>query len=75
METQEEMEMMVKMLNIGMSVLRHRIILIVAMLLTFSLFVWCVYNPDPFRIISATIFGFFSYVVSKGERMPQGDDQ
>lgn len=74
METPEQIEMMVKMLNIGMGVLRHRVILIVGMLLTFSLFVWCVYNPDPFRIIAATIFGFFSYVVSKGEKS-QGDDQ
>jgi hypothetical protein len=68
------MEMMARMLNIGMSVLRHRVILMAAMLMTFSLFVWCVLNPDLTRVLASTIFGFISYMMSKIEQTTQGDD-
>jgi hypothetical protein len=73
--SQEKMEMMARMLNIGMSVLRHRVILMTAMVLTFSLFVWCVVNPDLTRVLSATIFGFISYMMSKNEQQTtQGEE-
>jgi hypothetical protein len=38
---------------------------LLALLLTFVLFAWCVWQPEPFRIVSASIFGFIGYMMTK----------
>lgn len=70
---QMEMELAVKMVNVGLRVLRQRVLMVLAMLLTFVLFAWCVWNPEPFRIVAATIFGFLGFFYTKYEK--QGESQ
>lgn len=47
---------------IGMRVLSARIVLIVAMLLTFSLFAWAMFLPGWERVAAATIFAVLVFI-------------
>ena len=47
---------LLKFLESGMKVLAVRMILIVTLLLTFSLFAWAMYLPDYWRVGCAAIF-------------------
>jgi len=62
---QIEMSLAVKLVNAGLKLLRQRMLRLLALLLTFVLFAWCVWQPEPFRIVSASIFGFIGYMMTK----------
>lgn len=62
---EEQMETMARLVSMGLDALRQRVMLILALILTFGLFAYTVWQPDPFRILAATIFGFTSYIMTK----------
>jgi hypothetical protein len=47
---------LLKFLNAGIRVLSSRLLLIVTLLLTFSLFAWTMIQPDYWRLATASIF-------------------
>lgn len=57
---QSDLGMAIKMVDMGMSVLRVRLITFCCLLLTFGLFAWCAYEPELYRIVSASLFALFS---------------
>jgi hypothetical protein len=52
----EDMAFLLKFLNNGMRVLSTRLLLVVTLFMAFGLFVWCMIQPDYWRIGAATIF-------------------
>lgn len=68
--SQTEMEMAARLVNVGLALLKQKFMRLLALLLTFGLFAWCVWQPDPFRIVAASIFGFVGYMMTK----PTGDE-
>lgn len=67
------MDMLVQAVNLGLRILKGRILVLVALLLTFGLFTWAVWQPDIYRIAAATIFGLLAIYIT---RVPQeGEDE
>lgn len=60
-----QMDLLMQAVNIGLAVLRGRVLILVGMLLTFGLFAWAVWQPDPLRIAAATIFGLLAIFITK----------
>ena len=52
----KDVEFLLKTVHMWMSILSTRTMLILTLLLTFGLFVWAMYQPDYWRIATATIF-------------------
>lgn len=52
----KDIEFLLKTIASGMRILSTRMMLILTLLLTFSLFVWAMYQPDYWRISTAAIF-------------------
>lgn len=53
---EKDIEFLLKTIASGMRILSTRLLLILTLLLTFSLFVWAAYQPDYWRLGTATIF-------------------
>jgi len=53
---EKDIEFLLKTIASGMRILSTRLMLILTLLLTFGLFVWAMYQPDYWRIATATIF-------------------
>jgi hypothetical protein len=64
-------EVIMKYITNGMRILTTRLLLIFTLLLTFSLFVWAMLNPDPYRWAIATTFTIFVFMPIK--RSDKGD--
>lgn len=61
--------------QLGLSVITSRLMTIGCVLLTFGLFAYAGYDPDPWRIVGASIFALFSLVVIRSEKEAQrGND-
>lgn len=52
----KEVEFLLRTVEMWMRILSTRTMLMLTLLLTFSLFVWTMYQPDYWRLASATIF-------------------
>jgi len=52
----------IKFINAGIKLLSARLLLIMTLLLTFSLFAWTMYQPDYWRLACATIFGLIVFL-------------
>jgi hypothetical protein len=48
----------------GTKVLSARVVLMLALVMTFGLFVWAVYQPTPERIGAATLFALLVFLPS-----------
>lgn len=58
----EDYAFLLKFLNNGMRILSTRLLLIVTLLMVFGLFVWCMIQPDYWRIGAATIFAVLVFL-------------
>ena len=57
----------IRTVELGMAVLRPKVITIGCTLLTFALFAWAMAEPDLQRIATASIFALFSLAVMRKE--------
>ena len=53
---------LIEFLGAGVRVLSARIVLVMAMLLTFSLFCWALYLPGELRLAAATLFALLVFL-------------
>jgi hypothetical protein len=53
---EQQVRGLVLFLEAGIRVLSARIVLVVALLLSFGLFCWVIYDPSNLRLAAATIF-------------------
>lgn len=51
--------------NAGLKLLTHRIHALLVMLFTFSLFAWCLLDPNWMRIVSASLFALFGLAIAR----------
>jgi hypothetical protein len=58
----EQAKMVLLYIHAGMRVLSARVVLLLAMLLTFGLFAWAMYLPGWERITAATIFAVLIFL-------------
>jgi hypothetical protein len=59
---QKQIQVMLLYVSIGLRVLSARIVLLLALALTFSLFAWAMYWPTHERIACATIFALLVFI-------------
>ena len=67
-------EILMQYITNGMRILSTRILLFFTLLLTFSLFVWAMLYPDPFRWAVATTFTLFVFMPIKRSDKGDSDD-
>lgn len=68
-------QLMALYISVGMRVLNSRAVLLIAMLLTFSLFVWTMYAPTWERIAAATIFAVLIFLPATRVDAAQSSDR
>jgi hypothetical protein len=56
MDEQQQARALILFIGAGMKVLSMRIVLVLALLMTFGLFVWAMCLPTSERILAATVF-------------------
>ena len=59
---QKQIQVLLLYVAVGLRVLSARVVLLIALSLTFSLFAWAMYWPTGERIACATIFGVLVFI-------------
>ena len=59
---EQQVKILLAYLNVGMKVLSARIMLFLAMLLTFVMFVWVMQLPGPYRLGTAVAFAVLVFL-------------
>jgi len=65
MDVSEQLQVAARVVNAGLKLVTFRLEVLLCVLLTFAGFAWCVYQPDPYRIVAATLFAIFALAVIK----------
>lgn len=55
-------ELVTQVVELGLNLLNQRLLTLLALLMSFSLFVWAVYDPKVERIAAATIFALIVFL-------------
>lgn len=63
MDVSEQLQIGARVVNAGLKLVTFRLEVLLCVLLVFAAFAWCVYQPDPLRIIAATLFALFALAV------------
>ena len=59
---ENDVKFLINFLASGTRVLSSRLLLILTLLMTFGLFIWCMIQPDYWRLGAATIFALMVFL-------------
>jgi Ca2+/Na+ antiporter len=69
-----ELVALIRPVNAGLKLITFRLEVILLSLLTCGLFSWSVYDPQPYRIVAASIFALFCLAVMRTTKVSHAQE-